>query len=62
MDSGLGVRIAQVVSETVPVPMAYIGIDNRYAESGSPEAVIQHYGLTAQEVASAAKQLLSRKK
>ena len=39
MDSGLGVRVAQVVAETHPAVMEFVGIDNTYAESGSPDAL-----------------------
>lgn len=62
IDSGLGVRVAQVVSETYPVPMAFHGIDNVYAESGPPEAVLKKYNLTSTNVAEAARGLLSRKR
>ena len=34
VDGGLGVRVAQVVAETHPCPMEFVGIRNTYAESG----------------------------
>jgi transketolase len=34
VDGGLGVRVAQVVAETAPCPMEFIGIHDTYAESG----------------------------
>src|SRR6185369_6198523 len=37
VDTGIGARVAQVVSETHPCPMEFVGIQNRYAESGKPE-------------------------
>lgn len=62
MDSGLGVRVAQVVGETHPAAMEFIGIDNRYAESGPPDALLDKYGLRARNVADAARRAIQRKR
>lgn len=61
VDSGLGVRIAQVVSEEHPCIMEYLGIENTYAESGTPDAVLQKYGLNADRVAETARRAVRRK-
>ena len=39
VDCGLGVRVAQVVAETHPAIMEFIGIQNVYAESGTARRV-----------------------
>jgi transketolase len=62
VDSGLGVRVAQIVAETNPAVMEFIGIQDRYAESGSPDELLDKYGLRAKEVAAAARKAISRKK
>jgi transketolase len=62
VDSGLGVRVAQVVAETAPCAMEFVGIENTYAESGSPEALLEKYGLTANRVAEAVRRAISRKR
>jgi transketolase len=61
VDGGLGVRIAQVVAETHPVPMEFVGIKNTYAESATPEQLLDKYGLIARDVAEAARRVLKRK-
>ncbi len=61
VDSGLGVRVAQVVAETNPCPMEFVGIQNTYAESGTPEALLDKYGLIARDVAAAARRAIGRK-
>jgi transketolase len=61
VDGGLGVRIAQVVAETHPCIMEFVGIENTYAESGTPEGLLEKYGLVASNVADAARRALSRK-
>src|SRR5579864_2899677 len=45
--TGLGVRVAQVVAETIPCPMEFVGIEDTYAESGTPEELMKKYGLVA---------------
>ena len=58
---GLGSSVAQVVSETTPVPMEYVNIGDQYAESGDPQGLLDKYGLTAQHVAAAVKKAVGRK-
>jgi transketolase len=62
VDSGLGVRVAQVVGETAPCAMEFVGIQNTYAESGTPEQLLEKYGLMARNVIDAAHKVLQRKK
>ena len=60
-DGGLGVRVAQVVAETHPCLMEFVGIDNTYAESGAPEQLLDKYGLVARDVIAAVRRALARK-
>jgi len=62
VDSGLGVRVAQVVAETSPCIMEFVGVQNTYAESGTPDGLLEKYGLVAKNVAEAARRAVSRKK
>jgi transketolase len=62
VDAGLGVRVAQVVAETHPVPMEFVGIQNTYAESATPDQLLDKYGLIARDVAAAARKAVQRKK
>jgi transketolase len=61
VDGGLGVRVAQVVAETRPCIMEFVGIQNTYAESGTPEELLSKYGLVSRDVAAAARRALARK-
>jgi transketolase len=61
VDGGLGVRVAQVVAETRPCPMEFVGIQNTYAESGTPDELLDKYGLVARDVAAAVRKVMSRK-
>jgi transketolase len=62
VDGGLGVRVAQVVAETHPCAMEFIGIQNRYAESGEPQELLDKYGMTAQNIVDAVKKAVARKR
>ncbi len=61
VDGGLGVRVAQVVAETQPCPMEFVGIQDAYAESGTPDQLLEKYGLVTRDVIAAAYRVLRRK-
>ncbi len=58
---GLGARVAQAVVGSRPCPMEFVGLDDTYAESGDPEALMRKYGLTANEVVAAVRRVMKRK-
>ncbi len=60
-DGGLGVRVAQAVSLTHPVPMEFVGLKS-YAESGAPDELLDKYGMRAANVVAAAKRAIGRKR
>lgn len=62
LDGGLGSAVAMVVCRTAPCPMAFVGLDNTYAESGRPEELLAKYGLTSSVVAAKARALVSAKR
>ena len=62
VDGGLGVRVAQVVAETHPCPMEFVGLHDTYAESGQPDELLDKYGLIARDVAAAVRKVVARKK
>jgi transketolase len=62
VDGGLGVRVAQVVAEANPCPMEFVGIHDRYAESGQPDELLDKYGLVARDVAAAVRKVVARKR
>jgi transketolase len=61
VDGGLGVRVAQVVAETRPCPMEFVGLQDTYAESGEPDELMDKYGLVARDVAAAVRKVVARK-
>lgn len=59
--SGLGAMCAQALATKHPVPMEFVGVDNRYGESGTSEEILRLMGLTAEGIVDATKRLLRRK-
>lgn len=61
LHGGLGARVAQAVCRSQPVPMEFVGLDDTYAESGDPAALMEKYGLTWNQVDAAARRVVSRR-
>lgn len=57
VNGGLGGAIAELLGEELPTPMIRVGMRDRFGESGQPEELLQHFGLTATHIAMAAHQL-----
>ncbi len=59
--SGLGAMCAQALATRAPVPMEFVGVQNRYGESGTWSEVLEIMGLTADGVIEASRRLVARK-
>ncbi len=59
---GFGSAVAEVVVQTCPVPMRFIGIQDRFGESGTPEELFEEFGLTAKHIVAAVEDVLKAKK
>jgi transketolase len=62
LNGGLGDSIAQLLSRNYPKPLEMVGVDNRFGESGTPEALMEKYGLNAKSIVEASKRSIARKK
>ncbi len=58
---GLGSAVAEVLVETCPVPMARVGVEDKFGESGLPDELLEKYGLTAANIAAKAKAVIAKK-
>jgi len=58
---GFGGAVAEVLTETYPVPMERIGMQNEYSESAPNEELAEKHHLTAPYIAAAARKVLKRK-
>ncbi|HJW44273.1 MAG TPA: transketolase C-terminal domain-containing protein [Geothrix sp.] len=55
---GLGGTVAEILSETHPMPVRRVGVNDQFGQSGKPEKLLEAYGVTPQAVAAAAKDAL----
>ncbi len=58
---GLGSAVAYTLAQHHPAPIEYVNLGDTYAESGTPEALLEKYGLTANDVVAAVERALKRK-
>ncbi|MGH7156657.1 MAG: transketolase family protein [Candidatus Saccharimonadales bacterium] len=58
INGGLGGAVAELLSENLPTPMIRVGINNRFGESGRPDELLHHFGLTATHIAMTVHHLL----
>lgn len=59
---GLGSAVAEVVTETCPVPVAKVGVYDRFGMSGPANQLLDVFGLRAKDIAEKAKQAIAAKK
>ena len=59
---GLGGVVAETLADHYPVPMARIGLYDRFGESGEPAQLMEYFGLTAPNIVKQAHLLITRKK
>lgn len=61
MNNGLGDSVAQVLARNSPLPMEYVGVNDTFGESGTPDQLLEKYGLTASHIVDAVKKVMARK-
>lgn len=54
---GLGGAIAETLSRHHPVPMRFIGVQDRFGQSGEPAELIRNYGMDAQAICAAVREI-----
>jgi len=58
---GLGGAVAEALAGAHPAPIEFVGVKDRFGESGEPEELAQKLGLGADSIAAAAEKVLKRK-
>lgn len=59
---GFGSAIAEVLAEACPVPIEFVGVKDRFGQSGEPAELLSHYGLDKAGIAAAIRKVHGRKK
>lgn len=55
---GFGSAIAEALSEKYPVPITRIGMPDEFGQSGTPEELLEHYGLSAVHIEEVVRKML----
>lgn len=61
INGGLGSLVAQALSKHHPTPIEFVGVNDSFGESGTPEQLMTKYGLEAANIVAAAKAVIARK-
>lgn len=57
---GLGGAVTELLSEHLPVPVIRMGVKDSFGQSGTPDELLKHYGLTAHNVMISAHSLMEK--
>ena len=62
INGGLGGAVAEVLAENYPVPMERVGMPDTFGESGSPDELLEKYGMSVKKIKEAVRSVVKRKK
>jgi transketolase len=60
-NGGLGESVARVLSKNLPTPMEFVAVNDSFGESGTPEQLMEKYGLSSNAIIKSVKAVLQRK-
>ncbi len=58
---GMGSAVAEFLASAFPVPIEFIGVQNKFGQSGTPEELIEYYGMGESHIMKAAERVMGRK-
>lgn len=58
---GLGSAVAEVLAQSHPVPQEFIAVQDTFGQTGTPDELMDFYGLSARFIVKAAKKAIERK-
>lgn len=61
VNGGLGSAVAEVLAKNYPVPQEFIGIQDRFGESGEPWELVEKFGMGVKDIRETAKKAIKRK-
>jgi len=58
---GFGSAVSECLAQNYPVPIEFIGVRDAFGQSGTPDELIEHYGMGVTAIKEAVKKVLGRK-
>jgi transketolase len=59
--NGLGSAIMETAAENIPIPIARIGLRDKFPGSGLPQDLLDYYEMSVNDIVSAAEDTIARK-
>lgn len=61
-NGGLGESVARVLALNAPAPQEFVAVQDTFGESGTPDQLLEKYGLSPKDIVAAVKKVIARKK
>jgi transketolase len=61
INAGLGGAVAEVTARHCPVPVEMVAVNDTYGETGTPDELLEKYGLTVEAIVAATRRAVARK-
>ncbi|HEY4516207.1 MAG TPA: transketolase C-terminal domain-containing protein [Candidatus Paceibacterota bacterium] len=58
---GMGSAVAEVLARNCPVPIEFVGVHDKFGQSGQPEELLEYYDMDEKGIKEAVKKILQRK-
>src|SRR5690606_5574621 len=58
---GLGESVSRVLVQNNPIPQEFVAVNDTFGESGTPDQLMEKYGLNSQAIVKKAKKAIDRK-
>jgi len=58
---GMGSAVAEFLAEHQPARMGFVGVHDRFGQSGKPEELVEYYGMGIDSIVKAAKELFTKR-
>ncbi|UOR06404.1 transketolase family protein [Hymenobacter aerilatus] len=62
LNGGLGDSVAQLLAREEPLPLEMVGVDDSFGESGTPDQLMEKYGLNEAAIVAAVEKVMARRK
>ncbi len=62
ISGGMGSAVSECISRHYPVPIEFIGVKDQFGQSGTPDELIEYYGMGEKDIKEAVKKVLLRKR
>ncbi|MEN9649310.1 MAG: hypothetical protein RL094_277 [Candidatus Parcubacteria bacterium] len=58
---GMGSAVAECLAQHQPTPIEFVGVKNLFGQSGTPDQLIEHYGMGEKDITAAVETVMKRK-